>query len=62
MLTPSLTALALSLIDRNVHDQRGWALVIAALAIGFRGALTVGRALKPFFTFIFLGWPIWLTI
>ena len=62
MLTPPLTALALLLIDRDVHDQRGWALVVAALPIGFHGALAVDRALKPFLTFIVLGWLIWLTL
>ena len=62
VLTPPLTALALLLIDRDVHDQRGWLLVVAALAIGFHGALAVDRALKPFLTFIVLGWLIWLTL
>ena len=62
VLTPPLTALALVLIDRDVQDQRGWLLVAAALIIGFHGALAVDRALKPFLTFIVLGWLIWLTI
>jgi hypothetical protein len=62
VLTPPLTALALLLIDRDVHDQRGWALVIAALVIGFHGALAVDRALKPFLAFVFLSWLIWLTL
>ena len=62
VLTPSLTALGLVLIDRDVRDQRGWALVAAALVIGFHGALVVDRALKPFLTFVFLGWLIWLTL
>lgn len=62
VLTPPLTALALVLIDRDPHDQRGWALIAAALIIGFHGALAVDRALKPLLTFVFLGWLIWLTI
>ncbi len=62
VLTPALTTLALLLIDRDVHDQRGWLLVAAALIIGFHGALAVDRAIKPFLTFIFLGWLTWLTI
>ncbi len=62
VLTPPLTVLALVLIDRDVRDQRGWVLVAAVLTIGFHGALAVDRALKPFLTFIVLGWLIWLTL
>lgn len=62
VLTPALTTLALLLVNRDVHDQRGWLLVAAALIIGFHGALAVDRAIKPFLTFIFMGWLIWLTI
>lgn len=62
VLTPPLTALALALIDRDPHDQRGWLLVVAALAIGFHVALAVDRALKPLLALIILGWLLWLTV
>lgn len=62
VLTPPLTALALLLQARDARDQRAWALIAAALVIGFHGALEVDRALKPLLTFIILGWMIWLTI
>jgi hypothetical protein len=62
VLTPPLTALALTLLTRDGRDQRAWVLIAAALAIGFHGALEVDRVLKPFLTFIVLGWLIWLTL
>lgn len=61
VLTPPLTALALLLQTHDARDQRAWALIAAALVIGFHGALEVDRALKPLLTFIILGWMIWLT-
>ncbi len=62
VLTPPLTALALVLLTRDARDQRSWLLIVAALVIGFHGALGVDRVLKPFLTFIVLGWLIWLTL
>ena len=62
VLTPPLTALALVLLTRDARDQRAWLLIAAALVIGFHGALEVDRVLKPFLTFIVLGWLIWLTL
>jgi hypothetical protein len=62
VLTPPLTALALVLLTRDARDQRAWLLIVAALVIGFHGALEVDRALKPLLTFIILGWMIWLTL
>ena len=62
VLTPPLTALALVLVTRDARDQRGWLLIVAVLVIGFHGALEIDRALKPFLTFIILGWMIWLTM
>jgi hypothetical protein len=62
VLTPPLAALALVLLTRDGRDQRAWLLIAAALAIGFHGALEVDRVLKPFLTFIILGWLIWLTL
>ena len=62
VLTPPLTALALTLLTRNGRDQRAWALIAAAVVIGFHGALEVDRVLKPFLTFIILGWLIRLTM
>ena len=61
VLTPPLAALALVLLTRDGRDQRAWALIAAALAIGFHGALEVDRVLKPLLTFIVMGWLIWLT-
>jgi hypothetical protein len=37
-------------------------LIAAAVVIGFHGALEVDRVLKPFLTFIILGWLIRLTM
>lgn len=62
VLTPTLTALALLLLDRDARDQRAWALIVAVLVIGFHGALEFDRFVKPLLTFIVLGWMIWLTI
>jgi len=62
VLTPTLAGLALMLLKRNTHDQRAWALIVAVLVIAFHGALEVDRVVKPFLTFIVLGWMIYMTI
>ncbi|MBI1204242.1 MAG: DUF2029 domain-containing protein [Rhodopseudomonas sp.] len=62
VLTPALAALALTLLTRDGRDQRAWLLIAAVLVIGFHGALEVDRVLKPFLTFIVLGWLIRLTV
>ncbi|MDO9413402.1 MAG: glycosyltransferase 87 family protein [Pseudolabrys sp.] len=62
VLTPTLTALAMLLLDRDARDQRAWLLIVAVLVIGFHGALEFDRFVKPLLTFIVLGWMIWMTI
>jgi hypothetical protein len=62
VLTPPLTALALTLLARDARDQRAWALIAAVLVIGFHGALGFDRFVKPLLTFVVLGWLIRLTL
>jgi len=62
ILTPSVTALGLYLLVRNLDDRRGWLLIVASLVLGFSISLTIDRALKPAVVAAVYVWLIWLTL
>jgi hypothetical protein len=56
VLTPSITALALVMIDRDHADYRGWLLIMAATMLGFVWSMSVNAELKPAIVLAIYAW------
>jgi hypothetical protein len=55
-LTPSITALALMMIDRDNASPRGWLLILAATILGFVWSMSVNAAVKPAVVLAIYAW------